>query len=194
MVPMRRTVVLAAIWIVVAIGAVTIAWQGVGVVGNQVTDDRPAPLAASEIESRLAEASTTTSAPGAAGTSSSTTPSTTAAAAPVVPGNDPGAAGPNVSPTSQPGPAPTAATTPPSTAPPAAETRTYNLHGGTASLRFSPSGVTVVFANPAPGFAVSVEPEHGNGVKVEFESDTHESRVDGWWENGPVDRVQEEAD
>jgi hypothetical protein len=142
---MRRTVVLAAVWLVVAAGSVAVAWQGVAVVGNQVTDDRPAPLAASEIESRLSE-STTTAAP----------PSPTTAAA--------------------------------------AETRTYNLRGGAASLRFAPSGVTVVFANPAAGFAVSVEPEHGNGVKVEFESEAHESRVDGWWENGPVDRVREEAD
>ena len=177
MVPMRRTVVLAMIWMVVAVAAGAVAWQGVGVVGNQVTDDRPAPLAASEIESELAEASTTTSAPGGATTtSSSTTSSTTSTSVPVG------------------GPAPTGAPVPPTTAAPAPETRTYNLQGGTASLRFSPSGVTVVFANPAPGFAVSVEPEHGNGVQVEFESATHESRVDGWWENGPVDRVREEPD
>ena len=171
MVPMRRTVVLAAIWVVVAIGAMTVAWQGVGVVANQVTDDRPGPLAASEIESRLADDSTTVS------------------------GTDPGSGDPVASPTSKPVPATTAvAAPPPTTAAAAAETRTYNLQGGTASLRFSPTGVTVVFANPAPGFAVSVEPEHGNGVQVEFESATHESRVDGWWESGPVDRVREEAD
>ena len=32
---------------------------------------------------------------------------------------------------------------------------------------------------------VDSEPEHGNGVKVEFESDGHESRVDAWWDAGP---------
>ena len=38
---------------------------------------------------------------------------------------------------------------------------------------------------------VVVEPEHGNGVKVEFESEAHESRVYGWWDGGPVERVSE---
>lgn len=174
--PMRRTVVLAAVWLVVAAGAVAVAWQGVAVVGNQVTDDRPAPLAASEIESRLSESTTTAGASGAPDGSASSTTSTSSGVA-----------------TTQAATSPTTATPAlPTTA--AAETRTYNLRGGTASLRFSPSGVTVVFANPVPGFAVSVEPEHGNGVKVEFESGTHESRVDGWWESGPVDRVEEESD
>jgi hypothetical protein len=62
------------------------------------------------------------------------------------------------------------------------------------SLRFSPSGVTVVWANPNPGFDVSQEPEQGNGVKVEFRSDTHRSRVDGWWDGGPQERIREEPD
>lgn len=144
-----------ALWLAAAVVAVVVAWQGVAVVGDQVTDERPAPLAASEIESRLGRTSTTTA--------------TTTTAAP---------------------PLPTEGSTP--AAPPAAETRTYNLTGGTASLRFGPAGVEVVFANPASGFSVEVEPEHGNGVKVEFESSSHESRVDGWWDGGPVDRIRED--
>ena len=155
---MRRTVTLVALWLAAAVVAVVVAWQGVAVVGDQVTDERPAPLAASEIETRLDRTSTTTA----------TTTSTTTAAPPL----------------------PTEGSTP--AAPPAAETRTYNLTGGTASLRFTPAGVEVVFANPAAGFSVEVEPEHGNGVKVEFESGSHESRVDGWWDGGPIDRIREE--
>lgn len=80
------------------------------------------------------------------------------------------------------------------TAPVAAETRTYPLVGGTATLRFTEAGVAVVTATPNPGFSVDVEPEHGNGVQVEFESEDHESRVDGWWSGGPQDRVREEPD
>lgn len=132
-----------------------LAWQGVSVVADQVTDDRPAPLAASEIEAQLAAADPPTS--------------TTVA------------------------PPPSSTTAPPISGD-AAETRTYNVQGGTAALRFTTAGVTVVFANPAAGFSVAVEPEHGNGVKVEFESDSHESRVDGWWADGPVDRVREDGD
>ena len=148
---------LVAVWLVTAIGAVLLAWQGVSVVADQVTDDRPPPLAASEIDAQLAKEDEPTS---TSATTQASTPTTTSAAAPAT----------------------------------ASETRTYNVRGGTASLQFRPEGVTVVFANPAPGFTVDVEPEHGNGVKVEFESDSHESRVDGWWAGGPVDRVEEDAD
>ena len=156
---MRRSLLLGAVWLATAVGAVVLAWQGVSVVADQVTDDRPPPLAAGEIEAQLADADPTTT------STTMTTPSvdttgTTVAAAP---------------------------------APGGVETRTYNLRGGTAALRFAPSGVTVVFANPAEGFAVDVGPEHGNGVKVEFESSSHESRVDGWWDGGPVDRIREDA-
>ena len=54
-----------------------------------------------------------------------------------------------------------------------------------ATLRFSPAGVEVVGATPNEGFSVDSEPEHGNGVKVEFESDAHDSRIDAWWDGGP---------
>jgi hypothetical protein len=154
---MPRVAALAAAWLVAAVVAVTISWQGVSVVADQVTNRRPARLSASEIERLLAEVE-----------SSTTTIATETSA--------------DVSATS---------TAPPSTALDS-ETRTYNLLGGTASLRFGPGGVEVVFANPAPGFRVEVEAEHGNGVKVEFEADTHESRVDGWWDGGPMDRTREE--
>ena len=144
---MPKVAALAGAWLVAAVVSVTISWLGVSVVGDQVTDRRPARLSAGEIERRLAEASTTSS----SGTTTTAAPAATDS-----------------------------------------ETRTYNLQGGTAALRYAPAGVEVVFANPAPGFRVEVEPEHGNGVKVEFESDAHESRVDGWWDGGPMERVREE--
>lgn len=190
---MKRSLALVALWLLTAILAVTIAWKGVSVVGDQVTSERPAPLAASEIERRLDEAGATatttivtptTASPGASSTST-TAPTTTTTAT-----NSPPA---TVGTTSAPGPT---TAPPPPAAPPAAtsETRTYSLVGGTASLRFSSAGVEVVFANPAAGFTVEVEPENVNGVKVEFESDSHKSRVDGWWDGGPVDRVREDPE
>ncbi len=181
---------LGTVWLVAAVVAVIVAWQGVAVVGDQVTDERPAPLAASDIEARLAEASTTTTAAPGSSTSTSTSTSTSSSTST----STTIAAGDPSTPTSQTAPPATTPPPPPSTAPVAGETRTYNLHGGTASLRFSPAGVEVVFANPAPGFSVDVEAEHDNGVRVEFESETHESRVDGWWDGGPVDLVREDAD
>ena len=64
--------------------------------------------------------------------------------------------------------------------------------GGTATLRFCPAGVTVVVATPAPGFTVDISETHGGGVRVEFESDDHRSRLEGWWDGGPQDEVGED--
>lgn len=184
---MRRPIVFGALWVLAAVVAVAVAWAGVSVVGDQVTDERPAPLAAAEIEARLeTEATSTTSTPSTA----STGPGPEQPVGSTAPGPT------SPPPTTAPAPTPTNGTPPPppaTAAPAAAETRTYNLVGGTAALRFSPQGVTIVFATPNAGFSVDTEPEHGNGVRVEFESPTHESRVDGWWDGGPVDRVREEA-
>jgi hypothetical protein len=29
-------------------------------------------------------------------------------------------------------------------------------------------------------------------VRVEFENDSHRSRIEGWWDGGPQDRVREQ--
>lgn len=166
---MRRTVLLAGAWLLGGAVAVGTASLAVSRVGDRVTDDRPTPLSAAEVRDELAAAAatstTTTAGPGT--TTTTTLPS------------DP--------PTSTPT---TATTAPPATDP--AETRTYPLVGGTATLRFTPAGVTVVSATPQAGFSVDTSPEHGNGIRVEFERDDHRSRVTGWWDGGPRDEVREE--
>jgi hypothetical protein len=142
----RRTLALGAVWLAAATAAAGVAWAGIGVVGDQVTDDRPAPLSADEVAQAVAKqsATSTTTAPGGG--------PTTTAAPPVDP---------------------------------SATTRTIRMDGGVVTLSFSPAGADVVGATPNDGFTVDTEPEHGNGVKVEFESDGHESRVDAWWDGGP---------
>jgi len=189
-----------AAWVAAAVASVAVASWGVALVGRSVTDDAPAPLSAAEVEERLAAA-----------TSSTTTVATTSpSATPSVPGADtsvpPTVPGPTVvTDPAQPTTAPVATTAPAATAPPppptttappppaAGETRTYQLVGGTVSLRFEPTGVTVVFANPNQGFEVEQEPE-GNGVRVELEGEDHRSRVTGWWDGGPRDVVDERAE
>jgi hypothetical protein len=203
----RRTLSFAAAWLVVAVLALVVAWQGVSVVADQVTNRRPAPLGAEEVRRQL-DREAAAAAPTAAPSTSDLAPATTVttlrqAAAPLTSTPPPTTA---ASPT--PGAVSPASTAPPATAPPppattgpppattapapAAETRTYNLVGGSASLSYSPAGVSVVFATPKPGFEVDVEPQNGNGVRVEFESDEHRSRVEGWWDGGPQERVREE--
>ena len=80
------------------------------------------------------------------------------------------------------------------TAPPASEqneTRTFTLVGGTTAIRFSPSSTKVLWATPNPGYEVRIEPE-SSGVKVEFRSDDHRSRIDAWWDNGPRHEIRED--
>ena len=150
-------------------------------VSEQLTGSRshPAPLSAEEIRDELAAAPapTTTAAPPVA-TSTTTTPQvgsgTTVTTIP--PGTT----------------VPVAPTTTVPVAAPAPVTRSYDLVGGNATLRFSAAGVTVVVATPAPGFTVDVGESHDGGVRVEFEGEDHRSRLDGWWDGGPQDEVREE--
>lgn len=87
---------------------------------------------------------------------------------------------------------PSSPTPPPVIAPVAEVTETYTLVGGTASLRYTARGVSVLFANPNPGFRSDIK-TLGNGVRVEFRSDDHRSRVTGSWTNGPKEKVDEQS-
>lgn|GEM_PF-3352383 len=175
-VPRRALLVIA--WLVGGLAAVSLASAAVSRVGNEVTGDRPSPLSAEEVAAELAAESTTTTEPDG-GTPSTSPTSETATSAPT--------------PTTV-APPPSTVAPPPPTSAAEGELRTYALVGGTATLRFTPAGVTVVTANPNPGYKVEVEPAYGNGVEVSFETDHHKSKVEGWWDGGPRDQVDEEAD
>jgi hypothetical protein len=147
-----RSLALVVAWLVAAAASLAVAWQGVGVIGDQVTADRAAPVTPTELATGEPAGSTsTTSDPGS---SSTTTTSTPPEAQPV--------------------------------------NRTFTVVGGTATLAFTPDGVTLVVATPNAGFEVDTEPENGNGIKVEFESDGHRSRIDGWWDGGPQAETRED--
>lgn len=71
------------------------------------------------------------------------------------------------------------------------QTKTFTLIGGTTSIRFSPSETKVLWATPNPGYEVRIEPE-SPGIKVEFRSDDHRSRIDAWWNGGPRHEIRED--
>ncbi len=194
---MRRTIAIVGLWVAAGVGAVTLSSAAVSMVGHKVTASRPASLDANQIRNELAEAtgSTTTRVTGDAATSTSTP--TTAGSTPSAGAGSDGRGTSTTRPTTQSTQGPNTggneslSTT--TVASPGPTVRTYSLTGGTATLRFSPNGVTVQDATPKPGFSVDVESEDDNGVRVVFRSEAHESRVDGWWEGGPRDRIREEA-
>jgi hypothetical protein len=181
----RKPILYVAAWLAAGVAAVALATVGVSMVGDQVTGRRPSPLSADEVRSELAAESVTTTTTPAGVTDSSVPPeasTSTSVAAPTTPIHTP----PRVGPTT------TTTTTTTQPAPPA-EKRSYTLVGGTATLQFTAGGVTVVAASPNPGYSVETERTHDNGIRVEFRSDAHRSRVEGWWDAGPRDEVREES-
>jgi hypothetical protein len=158
----RRLLTFTAAWLFAAVAATTAAWQGVSLVTHEVTDDRPAALAASDVQSKLDDAAAT--APATSTTGSRATPGSTATT-----------------------------TTPPPTTPAVQPVReTYQLEGGVVTIQFSPTEVRAVGVTPNQGFSVKKsEPEDG-GWRVEFESDSHRSRLDAWWDGGPQFRTRED--
>jgi hypothetical protein len=179
---MRRTIGLVALWFAAGAAAATVAWLGVSTVSDQLagSGSHPDPLSAEEISAELAAEATSTSTTGTTLAGGAETTSTTS----TLP------AGASTTTTVAAPPPP-----PPSEAPSAAPvTRSYDLVGGRTTLRFSPTGVTVVVATPAAGFTAEIESSHDGGVRVEFESESHRSRVDAWWAGGPQDEVREEGE
>ncbi len=85
----------------------------------------------------------------------------------------------------------TTITTSPAAGPEQYVTKIFTLVGGTTAIRFSPSATKVLWATSNPGYEVRIEPEYG-GLKVEFRSDRHRSRIDAWWHNGPRHEIREE--
>ena len=173
---MRRTIGFVALWFVAGAAATIVAWLGVSTVSDQLagSGSHPDPLSAEEIGAEVAAAPTTTTTLPTGSTASTT--STTVPAA---------TTSTTVRSTA------TTQVAPPTTAPPPV-VRSYELIGGTATLRFSAAGVTVVVATPKPGFTVDIGGSHSGGVRVEFEGDDHRSRLDGWWDGGPQDEVRED--
>ena len=193
---MRRMALYGIGWVAAATVAVLLAWQGVGLVGRNVTDSHPKALTADEAREALGQAagpnggppdtSPATSPPdgrSVAG-SSSTTVTTAARARPTA---TTATTRPSTATTGPGTPAPTSTTT-------GSVVRTYNLVGGSTALRFEPSGkVTVVWANPNTGYRADIDDRDGGGVRVRFDGDSHRSELEAWWDGGPQERVEEQG-
>ncbi len=169
--PMRSKSFLAVIWAVATVVAVAIVWQSLGFVSTRTEDDGTA-LGDGSTGSVVTPLTEGTSPPTTAGGSGST-------------GTDPAGA-PSTTP-------PTVTTTVAGEIPADAVDQTFELVGGTAVVRYSSTGVTVLYAAAADGFQPKIEPE-GTGLKVEFRSEDHRSRVDVWWDNGPRSSTEEERE
>ena len=187
MVSMRRGFALGLGWVAVTAAAVLVAWRGVDVVADQLTESRPSSLSSAAVASALTDEGTggKTSAPTSTTVRRSTTSVRPGTTAPPTSGPPP-----TVTPRTTAPPATTAATTAP---PPAAETRSYGLVGGTVGIRYENGGARLLYANPNSGFTVKIGDAGPPRVEVEFESDNHRSRIDARWDDGPSVDIDEDG-
>lgn len=81
---MRRILAFGLAWLAAGVVASVVAWQGVGLIGDQVTDERPATLTAAQVDEALARSSRTSeaTAPTTAPTTTATSPGAPATTAP----------------------------------------------------------------------------------------------------------------
>ena len=189
---MRRFFAFGVAWLAAAVVATVVAWQGVGLIGDQVTDKQSSTLSAAQVDAALAS-STTTEPTGRSSTSGTPRHATTTTA----PGSaNPGTTGGGGTPAGG-GPGATSGAPGPAATSPAPEPvrpilKTYQLTGGTATISFSPTSVRMVSAIPNPGYALTRNGAGDNdGVRVEFEGPAGRSRLDAWWAGGPQHRVDE---
>lgn len=64
--------------------------------------------------------------------------------------------------------------------------RTVNTSGGKVVIRYRPGEVELQAATPSPGFGVELDDTGPRRVRVEFESDTEDIRVEARWEDGSL--------
>ncbi len=182
----RRILTFGLAWLAAAVLASVVAWQGVSLIGAQVTDSRPDTLSAGQVDAMLAGVTTTVERPGA---SPATTAPTAATTTPTTRSGSP--SGGSVG---TPGSGTTPATPTPTPAPPAAPavTEVIPTTGGTVAFSFSPTAVTPSMIRPNNGYRIDrSEPRDDGGWRVELKSDAGSSRVDAWWAGGPQWRVSD---
>lgn len=180
---MSRPVFAIVGWVAATAAAVAVAHAGVSAVAGRVVEPLP-PAVGLGVTSPTAPTTEPSTEPTPTPTPDVTSPSSPSATS--------SATDPAATPTS-PGSAVVPTAPPPSPAAPDPEVRSYALVGGSATLRYEPGRVTVVAAEPAQGFSLEVEGDGTPEVTVEFESESHRSRLRGEWEDdGPEDRIEED--
>lgn len=191
---MRQSLLVIGGWVAATVAVTGVAVAGVQIVSSRVVEPLP-PIAAVSPSISPSSSATGSEASGPPfviepRVSPSPDPGTTQSpppkGAPPPPTSSPS---PTATPTSS--PSPTSSPTPAES-----ELRSYSVVGGSVTLRFSPGNVQVVSVSPNPGFTVDIEGDGTAEVSVKLESETHESRVKGWWEagHGPRDEIREDTE
>ena len=197
-------------WLFAAVIATFVAWQGVAVVGSQITSSRAPVIDQTQIVALATQADVPggdvvpdSSAPSTsdqeplpeADPAATTSPATTSVVDP-----DSGTAGTAettsgaiaVGPTTT-RPVPDNVGSVPTTTvqSPQGELQVFSMEGGRVYVWFSAGFAELRTAVPNDGF--TVDDDSGSGrVDIEFRSASHRSKFEAWWAEGPHHRTSEE--
>ncbi|MCB1247553.1 MAG: hypothetical protein KDB69_09830 [Acidimicrobiia bacterium] len=174
---MNRKLMYGVAWLAATMVAVVIASAAVGTVRSE--SEQPSATSpyfnTSTTVATDQSSTTSTGTPGSTSTTSSTAPSSgssTSTTVTTLPGST---SSTSVTTTTE------ASTTTTPTSP-----KTYTLAGGTVTIAANDPTVTLVGAVPKAGFTVDVEHTGPDEVRVEFESENHESSFRAEWEDGEL--------
>ena len=70
------------------------------------------------------------------------------------------------------------------------EDRTFTLEGGTVRVRYANGAAQFLWATVNDGFTEETKSTSPQ-VDVRFQSETHESRLNAWWQDGPQFKIEE---
>lgn len=174
---------MAAAWFAALVAATVLTWQIVGLADSQV-GGAPAALTPN-LESTTKDPILTTSTSTTSSTTSSVAVSSTTTTVPAEPSSS------STSPTSS-----TTSSSSSTTSAASEEwsVRTVNTAGGTVVVRYRREEVELQAATPVPGFSVEVDESGPPRVRVEFENDLAEVRVEVRWEDDGLDIDIDEDD
>ncbi|MFZ0015123.1 MAG: hypothetical protein WAL25_13520 [Acidimicrobiia bacterium] len=151
---------IGAAWMAVLVVTTMLTWQIVSFADSQVSA-RPVEVAVSS--STTVGGPTTTTHPGSSSSSSSPTTS--------LPDSSTTSSSPSTS----------------STSVSSWSVRSVTTAGGTVVIRYRPEEVELQAATPAPGFDVELKDSGPRRVRVEFESEESDIRVEAEWRDGDLD-------
>jgi hypothetical protein len=152
-----------AAWVAALVLVTVLTWQIVGLADSQVGDVPVAAAPTLPVASSTSNAIATSPPPD---TTSLTSASTTTAAT---------------------SPSPSTSTPPSTEAAAEWSVRTVNSAGGTVVVRHRPGEVELQAATPASGFSVEIDDNGPDRVRVEFEADDADIRVEVRWRNGELE-------
>jgi hypothetical protein len=154
---------MAAAWVAALVLATVLTWQIVGLADSQVGDVPVAAAPTLPVASSTSNATATSPPPDS--TSPTTATTTTATTSPSTP----------------------TSTLPSTEAATEWSVRTVNSTGGTVVVRHRPGEVELQAATPASGFSVEIDDSGPTRVRVEFEADDADIRVEVRWRDGELE-------